>query len=202
MLLVFVTSCGVNYRAPVQRPPRTEMERNYNNTWEAVRTTLRYYGFEPEYQDRRNGIITTYAESSGHFLEEMWKKDHTSPLGAVENSVQNIYRAVKVKLHRAPGDRFDVEVAVAKARSNVPEAQVTDACEVIYARSDSMPRKMTFQELLVPQGDPSPVVPMGWDERLADMIIADIRESAGLPLRGLPPVDSEMEKNQKTSGGN
>lgn len=184
-------SCSINYRAPVQRPPETRAEEHYRRLWETTVGVLREYGFEPEFQDRRNGLLTTYAESSGHLLEEAWRKDYTSLVEAGENTVQTIYRAARVRFHHAAGDRFDVQVTVAKARSNTPEAQITDASEVVAFGRGRMPRRLTFDELRRAEGKQAPLVPLGRDDGLADRIARDIRAAAGLPAGGFPPVDTE-----------
>ncbi len=190
-----LVSCGINYRAPVQRPPETPAEQHYRRLWETTVGVLRDYGFEPEYQDRRNGLLTTYAESSGHLLEEVWRKDYTSLVEAGENTIQTIYRAARVRFQHAAGDRFDVQVTVAKARSNTPEAQITDASEYVAFGRGRMPRRMTFDELRRARGERAPLVPLGRDDGLADRIARDIRAAAGLPAGGFPPVDTEDGAN-------
>ena len=133
-------------------------------------------------------MLTTYAESSGHLLEEIWRKDHTSFRDIGENALQNIYRAVRVRLHRASGDRFDVDVEVAKARSNTSEMEATDPSH-LRKGGKRMPRKMTFDELRIKGDIDSPIVPLGWDYALADRIARDIRAASGLPAEGLAPLN-------------
>jgi hypothetical protein len=198
-LILLATACNPGYLKPVERPPATVAEQNYKTLWDSAIAVVKDFGFRPEYQDQRGGLLTTYAVLSGHLLEETWHRDHSSLRDIRENSIQNILRAVRVRFHRIDDDRFDVTVEVAKARSNLPEPQVTDSSEMISLNwaTPGLPQRLVFEDLTKktrhsPGSDPI-VVPLGRDRPLAETIQAEIRITAGLPASGYLAPDREAQ---------
>ena len=212
LLLLFsallLTSCWRGYTTYVPEPPRTPEERRYHEIWQSTVGVLKKYGYQPEFQDKREGILTTYGVTSGHLLEEIWSKDHSTIKDVGENSLHTIYRAVRVRFIRSGDNNFDITVEVAKARSNMPEAHVTDSSEVLSLSNRTMraPPSMTFNDLAEPpvikKGTPLPenyrhyrnkldreeyqvLVPLGRDSSLEQWLAREIRAAAGLPQSGL-----------------
>ncbi|MCD4823622.1 MAG: hypothetical protein K8S55_03375 [Phycisphaerae bacterium] len=153
--------CIPQHTKPLERPPETEEERNFESVWQACRTTLRKYGFPLDRQDRRDGVITTTAASGGH-LFEVWRKDSATIFNYRENTIQHIYRAARVQIRRIEGTkRFSFTVEIAMARSDKIQQQFTDASELGIALGHSrrhqkkMP-EMRFNDLIRPK---TPITP-------------------------------------------
>ncbi len=194
--LTLMLSCGVGctpmYTKPAEREPATQAERNFRDLWNASCEILKKYGYTIDRQDRRDGVITTYAVSGGHGLEALWRKDASNLYYFQENTAQNILRAVRVTVFRLPdqSDEFDFKVEVRAARSNRPQPQLTNAVNV---NAMSVPRlpDLRFDELSdrplrrgeEPKGARALIVPLGQDENLARRIERSIRARAGLPDR-------------------
>lgn len=113
----------------VDRPrlPKDAAEREYEQLWQASRKTLMKYGFELEWQDRRSGMMTTRAISSGYLLEAAWRHDATSLYYLGENTLHNMYRAAEVSIERTPTGSYTFTVQVAMARSNAKPRMITDS---------------------------------------------------------------------------
>ena len=94
--------CQPDHVKPFDPGPTTAAEQNFEALWQSARHVLKKRGFEIDRQDRRDGVMTTYATSSGHFFE-LWRKDAATIFNQRENALQNILRAVKVTLHRVKG---------------------------------------------------------------------------------------------------
>jgi hypothetical protein len=193
--LLAVVGCQPRHLKPRQRDPQTEAERNFETLWRSARRVLKKYGFEQDRQDRRDGIITTFAASGGHVFE-VWRKDSATPFHYQENAIQNILRAVRVSLRRGEGDTFDFSVEVLMARSNLPQPMITDTSDLRSSRLPNMPR-LRFNDLrrrapspqepldddrpLGALDEPVPleesIVPLGRDTDMEMRITSDIRET-------------------------
>jgi hypothetical protein len=177
------------------RPPegQTAAERSFEMGWAAARETLQDRGFELSRQDRRAGVITTKAVVGQHFFE-VWRRDATTLYSYGENSVQTILRAAKITFQPVEGsDKFAIDVKIAVARSDAEPQQFTDASQTMglfggvdtsrsEGREPSMLARLKYEDLLAPR-DPAdipdaPVVPLGFDQRLEEILAADIREAA------------------------
>ncbi len=112
----------------VDRPrlPKDAAEREYELLWQASRKTLMKYGFELEWQDRRNGVLSTRAMSSGYLFESAWRHDATNLYYLGENAMHNMYRAAEVTIERTAAGGYTFAVQVAMARSNAKPRLITD----------------------------------------------------------------------------
>ncbi len=125
-LAAMFAGCQPQHVKPFDPGPTTAAEQNFEALWQSARSVLKRRGFELDRQDRRDGVITTYAATSGQFFE-FWRKDAATIFSQRENTLQKIMRAAKVSLHRVEGtNRYDLEVEVLMARSNKPPVQISD----------------------------------------------------------------------------
>jgi hypothetical protein len=190
LALAICAGCGPMYTKPLEREPATRAERNFRDLWDAACTMLKEYGFTLDRQDRRDGVMTTYAVSGGHGLEALWRKDASNMFQFRENTTQNILRAARVTVFRLPDrpDEFDFRVEVRMARSNRPQPQMTDTVEINRMPVRQLP-ELRFSDLETRnrrrgeklRGVRAFIVPLGEDEDLAARIDQAIRNRTGLP---------------------
>lgn len=155
-IAAILTGCQPQHLKPFDPGPTSAAEQNFEALWQSARRVLKRRGFELDRQDRRDGVITTYAATSGHFFE-LWRKDAATIFHQRENAMQKIMRAVKVTLRRVKDtNRYDLNVEILMARSNKPPAQLTDssqAMEIIRDMDIKPSRRFTKPEGKLTFGD-------------------------------------------------
>lgn len=180
-------------------------ERNFLSVWESSRDVLQKYGFVLDRQDRRDGVITTYA-MVGSQAFEVWRDDSATIFHMRENTVQTILRAAKVRIFRRDEtDTYDFDVEILAARSVTDPPQLTDSSQAMdmsnYQRiiggagnDNVMGGQLKFDDLKprqVPMSSPAeteepplpdpedipPLVPLGRDRDLEAKVIDDIRQA-------------------------
>jgi hypothetical protein len=172
------------YTAPAG-PERklTGPQREFELTWDASLATLRTFGFEPSYEDRRSGVIRTDRTTSKTFLEP-WRRDAITPGDILESSIQTIYRAVAVKVVPENDEKtsFKPLVEVHVSRSDRRPPQVTSSAEVYDMFTLSAHRRLAvrYGEEDAPA---AVIVDLGRDEKL-EAAIAEGIEAAEAKLRG------------------
>ncbi len=178
--------CIPKHTKPLQREPATQEERNFQALWESTRAVLKKYSFPLDWQDRRDGIITTRAVAGGH-LFEFWRKDAATIFSYKENTVQTIMRVARVTIHRIEGseDEFDFKVEVLMARSNRPQPQLTNSSQTMRMRTSAL-KQLKFDELRYERQEEGKenadrrrdlIVPLGRDTDLESYIADDIRNA-------------------------
>ncbi|MBN2201173.1 hypothetical protein JW777_04400, partial [bacterium] len=205
-MMVFCAGCNEPmYTKPIEREPATQAERNFRDLWNTSCDVLRKYGFSIDRQDRRDGVITTFAVSGGHGLEALWRKDASNFFYFRENTTQNILRAARVTIHRLPDrpDEFDFRVEVRMARSNRPPPQLTDTVEVNTMSVAQLP-ELRFSDLEMRPvrrdeeltGIRAYIVPLGQDEEMAGRIDRAIRARASIPDCSIPEPVTEVQEEE------
>jgi len=127
---IALAGCIPRYTKPLYPGPTTQAGRNFEALWQGARRVLTQRGFKLDRQDRRDGVMVTYAATRGHFFE-LWRRDAANIFSLRENTTQKIFRAVKVSLHRVEGtDRYDLKVEVLAARSDKEPIQLSDTSQV------------------------------------------------------------------------
>lgn len=114
---------------PMEPQPTTQAERNFNAVWDSTRSVLKKYGYEFDRQDKREGVITTYATPGGQFFE-FWRHDSGNFFDWRENSVKTMLRAVKVTIFRVgETDRYDFKLEVRMAQTDLPNPVLSDTSQ-------------------------------------------------------------------------
>jgi hypothetical protein len=90
-------------------------EKNFQAVWDASSETLVSYRFSVNLRDRRAGLITTEPMVGKHFFE-LWRRDKVTSSGALENSVQPIYREVSVRIKKTKDGKYDPVVSIVVSR--------------------------------------------------------------------------------------
>ena len=186
---ILLAACGcARHTRPIVPPAEmTPGEKNFQAVWDAGCEVLSSYRFTVDRRDRRAGLITTEPTASKHFFE-WWRRDKVTASGALENTVQPIYRQVSVQIRKTDEGKYDPVVSVTVSRlllggssSNrtlAPYEQVTtptrrERLVIGVASSDKIRRE---------PGKHSP-----GDEMLAEKIAEDIRRLADRKLAGEIP---------------
>ncbi|HNX26432.1 MAG TPA: hypothetical protein PKK48_03405 [Phycisphaerae bacterium] len=121
--------CVPQHVKPMEPEPATQAERNFNALWESSRELLKKYDYEIDRMDKREGIITTYATTGGQFFE-VWRKDSGNFFDWRENSVKTMLRAVRITIFRVgDSDRYDFQLEVRMARTDLPNAVLSDTSQ-------------------------------------------------------------------------
>ncbi len=153
-------------------------EPEFAVVWEATTDVLRRYNFKLDRQDRRAGIITTEPLLGRHWFE-FWRKDAVTSHSVAEGTAQTIYRTVTVEIARSDG-QYEPVVRVELTRSDRPEPQVTSTSEafgLFHLPGDGGHRRRVGEG--DPEGQDSPTLtPLGRDEDLEQVLLAEIRQAA------------------------
>ena len=163
--------CWPAHTKPIYPGPETPAERNFEAVWTASRDVLKRSGFTLDRQDRRDGVITTWAVPSGQIFE-FWRKDAATLFHHEENTVQTILRAVKVSIHQIEGtDKFDIDVEVLMARSDRKPAQLTSSSQYKKLTKVSFPETISFSDLRYDEASPSDQTPIDRSDPWGDVSI-------------------------------
>lgn len=124
--------CASHTEPVVDVGPRTDAERNFQAVWDASLATLRAWGWEVAYADRRAGRIVTQPMTGKQFWE-FWREDAATTRGTMESSLQTIFRQahVTVRPREDADDRYAVSAYVTETRSNRPQPQLEASSEAI-----------------------------------------------------------------------
>jgi hypothetical protein len=114
---VLLTVCGcARYTRPVVVPTKmTPIEKRFQAIWDASAEVLLSYRFTVDRRDRRSGVMTTSPMASRHFFE-WWRRDKTDTSGALENSLQPIYREVTVQIRKTGEGKYHPVVSIVVSR--------------------------------------------------------------------------------------
>ncbi len=117
MMLLVACGCG---RAQHTRPivPPTELtpaERTFQNVWDSASEVLISYRFKVDQLDRRSGTVTTLPQGGRHFFE-WWRRDKATVSGALENTVQPLYRTAIVRIIKKSDGEYHPVVTIKVSR--------------------------------------------------------------------------------------
>src|SRR5262245_34730310 len=120
-LLLFFIGCG--RPAQPQEPTTSEVSGDeLTPIWDAALGVVRKHDFQPDRQDRAQGVITTLPTTSMQW-GEAWRQDVADFYSYSEASLHTIRRQVTVRFVREKQWRVEVQVDV--YRLNMPESQIT-----------------------------------------------------------------------------
>ena len=164
----------------------TPVEKNFQAVWDASCETLSAYRFNVDRRDRRAGLITTKPMASRHFFE-WWRRDKATASGALENTVQPIYRQVSVEIRKADAGKYHPVVSITVSR-------------LLSDRSDSKRPKLSYKLEAVPDRKKRLVIGVGSsDDSGKD---SGRRSPADDILAGKIAEDIRRLADRKRTGGN
>jgi len=135
--MVGVGQAGCSRPVPPETATTSEInESDREYLWDATLSVLRKMDFQPDRQDRAQGVITTLPTTSKQW-HEPWRQDVKGGYELAQASLHTIRRQVTVRFVREGAWRVDVQVDV--YRLNVPESQITSASSAIQSFSGVLP---------------------------------------------------------------
>jgi hypothetical protein len=141
--------------------------------WNATLAVLRKHGFQPDRQDRAQGVISTLPTTSMQW-GEFWRQDVADSYSFAEASLHTIQRRATVRfIHEK---NWTVEVQVDVYRLNRAESQITTASSAFHAFSGVLPDTEGARS---PQGDAEHQwVHLGRDGAMEERLLTRILASA------------------------
>lgn len=131
---------GCQRPAPPDSPTAAQVSRDeLEPIWDAALSVLRKHDFQPDRQDRAQGVITTLPSTSMQW-GEFWRQDTADVPSYAESSVQTVQRKATVHFVRERGSGgWTVDVQVDVYRLHIPESQITTASSAFQAFSGTLP---------------------------------------------------------------
>ena len=176
LLVLTLAACGcARHTRPLVRPAElSQAEKNFQAVWDAAAEVLVSYRFTVDQRDRRAGLIITEPLAGRHFFE-WWRRDEVTASGALENTVQPIYRVASVHINKAGDGSYS------------PVVTITVSRRLAMPKSRKAPTREDFLVLGVGTSDEShrrSGKPSPSDDLLAGRIANDIRALAAKKLAG------------------
>lgn len=111
-------------------------EGELDSLWAAALSVLRKHDFQPDRQDKTQGVITTLPSTSMQW-GEFWRRDVADTYSYGESSLHTMQRQATIRFVKSNG--WTVEVQVDVYRLNMPESQITTASACYQAFSGVLP---------------------------------------------------------------
>ena len=139
----FVSFAGCHRPAapldPTQGTVLATNDDDFHRLWEACQAVLRRHRFEIDRKDLRAGLITTFPQTSQHFLE-FWRHDVDTPYDLAESSVSTVRRSVTIQISKPQDEgEYTIDVAVNKERLHAVERQINSTAAALRVFSADLP---------------------------------------------------------------
>ncbi len=126
-------------QSPTQGAVLVANDDDFRELWEACQAVLRRHHFEIDRKDLRAGLITTFPQTSQHFLE-FWRHDVDTPYDLAESSMRTVRRSVTIQISKPQEEgEYVVEVTVNKERLHAVERQINNAAAALRVFSADLP---------------------------------------------------------------
>ncbi len=190
--LLIITGCsrceGTDWTAGVEKPEVVIPKAEIDLVWDEVLDVLREHYFEPDFQNRRAGIILSHPEVSQQPFE-FWRADARGWCQWAESALHTVRRQVEIQFVPAD-DHYDLDVLVHVQRKSQLERQVTTASGTLTIFRDNVPL-YTGQRLK--EGDGVHWVDLGRDERLERYLLERIIRRISFEPESLSAVDQTAD---------
>lgn len=111
-------------------------ETQLDALWATALSVLQKHDFQPDRQDRAQGIITTLPVTSMQW-GEAWRQDVADSYSYLESSLHTVQRKVTIRFVHDTTWRLEVQVDV--YRLCMPDSQLTSASSCLQAFSGVLP---------------------------------------------------------------
>jgi hypothetical protein len=139
---------------------------SYDNVWKQAMQLIARTGFTLDRRDYRLGVITTQALPSAQVIEP-WKRQHAGFTNAMENTLHNQRRLLRLTISEVPGkpDFYQIAIQVLVERETNPSEVIGGP---IFVEGSGFGRNALSlrSDYADPMGQPSRWVPLGHDPRL------------------------------------
>ncbi|GMV98817.1 MAG: hypothetical protein HRF43_12915 [Phycisphaerae bacterium] len=172
---ILLASAGCS--APAEPSERTvarvtaDSPERFERLWETAGDALRGYYFRLDRQDRLEGVITTYPETSAHFFE-FWRPQPEPAYAWAESNLHTIQRQATITLKPAAAGAYDLDVRVERMRYNLEERQIDNSAGALRMFSAEAP---TMSGRMDSPSATGTWIPLGRDklmeERLLNLIL-------------------------------
>jgi hypothetical protein len=143
----------------------------YDNVWQQAMALLTNTGFALDRQDYRDGVLTTKPLPSSQVLE-FWKPQQVNFNDAMENTINNQRRTVRLTISKVPGkpDFYEIGLQVLVERKSNPTEVIGGP---LFVEGSGFGRNaITLQsDYAQPHGPPATWVPIGHDPDLERKLI-------------------------------
>jgi len=169
----------------------------YEHLWAATGDTLRWHSFRVDREDRLNGVITTYPETSAQFFE-FWRPQSASAYYWAESNLQTIPVEAKVTIQPVEGSEYELAVQVNRMRYSLPERQIDNSAGAMRLFSAEAP---TASGRLEKPSETSRMVPLGRDKPAEEQLLKSILERYAKPPAATEAIQGEdvIEEKPATS---
>ncbi len=189
---VLLTGCGT---APLQPDSPTvarvaaSTPEDYERLWEAASHALRQRYFTLDRQDRSQGVITTFPETTAMWFE-VWRPQPKPMYYRWEAHLQTIQRQVTVTMPPViSGGERELGVKIERLRYSLPERQIDNSAAAMRLYSGVAP---TEEGRMEKPSESGYWIPLGRDGPMEERLLADIIKHYGLP----PPPGSPASDEQ------
>jgi hypothetical protein len=147
-------------------------EQDYDRLWDSVGDTLRRNYWELDRQDRIEGVITTFPETTANSFE-IWRPQPKPAYYYAEANLATIQRKVTVKITPIidQAGSYDLGVQIDRLRYSLEEHQVDNSAAAFRIYSRDTP---TVEGRRERAADISSWIPLGRDKPLEDSVLAAI----------------------------
>lgn len=129
---------------------------NFDQLWQACRSTLQADGFTIDRSDYREGIVTTLPLISKQAYE-VWRNDVVDLHGLVQSSLATVRRTARFDIRRLPDGSFEASAKVLLERLSTLNKRITSVTQYREAFS------LTLQDLrLSAEEEGSDIPPQYW----------------------------------------
>lgn len=188
---VALLSLAIGCQAPAQ-PSGPTVDRltaagpdEFDLLWEAVGDTLREMDFRLDRQDRANGMITTFPETTAQALE-LWRPQPRPAYYWAEANLHTIQRKVTVKITSTASGEYDLDVTVERFRYRLEERQIDNSAAALRLYSSDAPTVSGRSPKLA---ESTYWIPLGRDGFMEERVLADIlKRYRGSPLASAEPA--------------
>ena len=187
VMLLAMCGCYAMHTTPIVQPAEMgPAEKGFQAVWDAANETLNTYRYTVNQRNRRYGRITTDRLGGRHFFE-WWRRDKATATGALENSVQPIYRVVAVDIRKTGEGEYKPVVTITVSRLLEKEVSGRKAKKVSEREAKEITDREGYMTLAIgrSEGDVKDTEKRSFDDdALARRIANDIKSLAHQKLGG------------------
>jgi hypothetical protein len=143
---------------------------DFDRLYVAGGDTLRAHCFRLDRQDREQGVITTFPETTANWFE-FWRPQPQPAYYWLEANGETVQRQATLRLTPAGSGAYDLQVQVDRFRYSLPERQVTNSAEALRLYSNAIP---TYSGTTERPAETAHWIPLGRDATMESQVLRQI----------------------------